>query len=62
MRTPTLIVWGRENLIVPLECGEMYRDAIAGARLETIAGVGHFADVEKPAELAKLVRDFAGAR
>jgi pimeloyl-ACP methyl ester carboxylesterase len=62
MRTPTLLVWGRENLIVPLECGEMYRDAIAGARLETIAGVGHFADVEKPAELAKLVRDFAGAR
>jgi pimeloyl-ACP methyl ester carboxylesterase len=60
--TPTLIVWGRENLIVPLECGELYRDAIAGARLETIAGAGHFPEVEKPAELAKLVRDFAGVR
>jgi pimeloyl-ACP methyl ester carboxylesterase len=61
VRTPALIVWGKENLIVPLECGELYRDAIAGARLETIAGAGHFPEVEKPADLAKLVRDFAGA-
>jgi pimeloyl-ACP methyl ester carboxylesterase len=62
VRTPTLIVWGKENQIVPLECGELYRDAIAGARLETIAGAGHFVEVEKPAELAKLVRDFIGGR
>jgi pimeloyl-ACP methyl ester carboxylesterase len=61
-RTPTLIVWGKENQIVPFECGELYRDAIVGARLATIAGAGHFAEVEKPAELAKLVRDFAGGR
>jgi pimeloyl-ACP methyl ester carboxylesterase len=59
MRTPTLIVWGREDRIAPLECGELYRDAIVGARLETIGGAGHFVEVEKPAELAKLVRDFA---
>jgi pimeloyl-ACP methyl ester carboxylesterase len=62
VRTPALIVWGRENQIVPLECGELYRDAIAGARLETIASAGHFVEVEKPAELARMVRDFAGGR
>lgn len=60
VRTPTLIVWGEENRIAPPVCGEQYRDAIPGARLETIAGAGHFAEVEKPAELAKLIRDFAG--
>ncbi|MGH8014207.1 MAG: alpha/beta fold hydrolase [Candidatus Binataceae bacterium] len=60
MRTPTLIVWGAENQIVPPVCGEQYRDAISGSRLETIAGAGHFTEVEKPNELARLIRDFAG--
>jgi pimeloyl-ACP methyl ester carboxylesterase len=57
--TPTLIVWGMQNRIVPRICGEQYRDAIAGARLETMPGAGHFLEVEKPGELAKMVRDFA---
>jgi pimeloyl-ACP methyl ester carboxylesterase len=55
---PTLIVWGKQDRIVPSVCGEQYRDLIPGARLETIAGGGHFVEAEKPAELAKLVRDF----
>ena len=56
---PTLIIWGAQNRIVPPICGEQYHEAIAGARLETISGAGHFLEVEKPAELAKLVREFA---
>jgi pimeloyl-ACP methyl ester carboxylesterase len=58
---PTLIVWGAQNRIVPPICGEQYREAIAGARLEKIAGTGHFLEVEKPAELAQLVREFAAS-
>jgi len=57
--TPTLIVWGAQNRIVPLICGEQYRDSIAGAKLETISSAGHFLEMEKPAELAKMVKDFA---
>jgi len=56
---PTLIVWGGRNRIVPPACGEQYRDSIANARLESISGAGHFIEVEKPAELARLVKDFA---
>ncbi|MBV8770719.1 MAG: alpha/beta hydrolase [Deltaproteobacteria bacterium] len=56
--TPTLIVWGAQNRIVPRICGEQYRDEIGGARLEIIPGAGHFLEVEKPAELARMVRDF----
>jgi pimeloyl-ACP methyl ester carboxylesterase len=56
---PVLIVWGMQNRIVPRICGEQYRDAVAGARLETIADAGHFLDVEKPVELAKIIEDFA---
>ena len=58
VRTPSLIVWGMQNRIVPRVCGEQYREAIAGARLATIAGAGHFLEVEKPAELAQMVVDF----
>jgi len=55
---PTLIVWGGEDRIVPPVCGEQYRDAIPGARLEVIAHCGHFIEVERAAELARLVRGF----
>ena len=58
VRTPTLIVWGAQNRIVPRVCGEQFRDAIRGAKLEMVAGAGHFLEMEKPGELAKLVRDF----
>jgi pimeloyl-ACP methyl ester carboxylesterase len=56
--TPTLIVWGAQNRIVPRICGEQYRDAIRGAKLELIPGAGHFLEMEKPAELAQMVKDF----
>ncbi len=55
---PALIVWGREDQIVPLECGERYRAALANARLEVLEDCGHFVDMEKPAELAALVTTF----
>ncbi|MBV8361732.1 MAG: alpha/beta hydrolase [Deltaproteobacteria bacterium] len=58
---PTLIIWGGRNRIVPPICGEQYREAIPNARLETISGAGHFLEVEKPAELAKLVSEFAAS-
>jgi pimeloyl-ACP methyl ester carboxylesterase len=56
--TPTLVVWGRKDRIVPLECGERYVKALPQARLEVIEGAGHFVEMEKPDELAKLVGGF----
>ena len=61
LATPTLVVWGRHDRIVPLECGERYVKALAGARLEVIEGAGHFIDMEKPRELAQLVSGFLSA-
>jgi pimeloyl-ACP methyl ester carboxylesterase len=55
---PTLVVWGREDSIVPLECGERYVKALPNARLEVINQAGHFLEMEKPDELAKLVGGF----
>ena len=59
MKTPTLVVWGREDRIVPLECGERYAKALPHARLVVIESAGHLVDMERPAELARPVIDFA---
>jgi pimeloyl-ACP methyl ester carboxylesterase len=56
--TPALVVWGRDDRIVPLECGERYAKALPRARREIVAGAGHLVDLEKPDELARLVIDF----
>jgi pimeloyl-ACP methyl ester carboxylesterase len=56
--TPTLIVWGRDDRIVPLECGERYAKTLPHARLEIVDGAGHFLDMERPDELASLVTRF----
>ena len=56
--TPTLVVWGREDQVVPRECGERYVKALRNARLEVVEGAGHFVDMEKPEELARLIGGF----
>jgi pimeloyl-ACP methyl ester carboxylesterase len=56
--TPTLVVWGREDRIVPIECGERFAKALPRARLEVIERAGHFVDMERPDELARLVTGF----
>ena len=61
VRTPTLIVWGAEDRIIPVECGRLFEQAIPGARLEVIEGCGHWPHYERPAELAETVLKFLGA-
>jgi pimeloyl-ACP methyl ester carboxylesterase len=58
LRTPALVVWGREDRIVPLECAERYQRAIPGARLAVIERCGHLPHLERPRELAAQVLDF----
>ena len=55
---PTLVVWGREDRLVPLVYGERYRDRIPGAGLEILPRCGHLPAIERPAELAAVALDF----
>jgi pimeloyl-ACP methyl ester carboxylesterase len=57
---PTLIVWGREDRIVPVECGEQYRRLLPDARLHVFERCGHVPPIEQPDAYAKLVSDFLG--
>jgi pimeloyl-ACP methyl ester carboxylesterase len=37
---PTLILWGRDDKLIPAAYGAAYRDLIPGARLQTLEGCG----------------------
>ncbi len=58
-RTPALIVWGRGDKVVPLECGEAYARALPRSRLAVVERSGHFVDMEQPEALAGLITEFA---
>jgi len=57
---PALVVWGREDGVVPLECGQVWADALPNAKLRILDQCGHAVDLEKPQDLAKEVLAFAG--
>ena len=59
--TPTLIVWGKQDAIIPLECGEIYQQALPNAQLEVIDRCGHSPQVEKPQEFNKVVTEIGRA-
>jgi pimeloyl-ACP methyl ester carboxylesterase len=61
VRTPALVVWGAEDRIVPRSTGDAYKAALRDARLTVLPGAGHYVEMEKPDELAKLVTDFVQA-
>lgn len=55
---PTLIVWGREDRIIPLKHGIQGQEQIRGARLYIFDACGHIPNLEKPAEFNRIVLDF----
>src|SRR5262249_20814089 len=57
---PTLIVWGREDRIVPVACGEQYRRPLPDSRLVVLDDCGHLPPFEQPDRFARLVLDFLG--
>jgi pimeloyl-ACP methyl ester carboxylesterase len=59
VKAPTLVVWGAEDRIVPLSCGERYARSIPNARLAVIEAAGHAVAMERPTELAQLIEEHA---
>ena len=57
---PSLIIWGRNDAVVPPSAGEVYNLSIAGSRLVTLENCGHRSDIEKTPELAGHLREFFG--
>ena len=58
VRTPTLVVWGDDDKVVPKSAGERYAVLLPQARFETVRSAGHCVEMERPGELARLVSGF----
>lgn len=57
---PTLVVWGRQDGLIPLAHGERYAARIPGAQLTVIDKCGHLPAIEQPDALATLLIEFLG--
>jgi pimeloyl-ACP methyl ester carboxylesterase len=55
---PSLIVWGGADPVIPVAHGRAAHRAMPGSRLEVLEGVGHFPQLERPFEFARLLAEF----
>lgn len=58
VRTPTLVVWGRDDAIIPLEACRRWTRAIPGATSRVLDRCGHLPEMERPDEFVEIVREF----
>jgi pimeloyl-ACP methyl ester carboxylesterase len=55
---PTLLVWGRNDRIVPFACHRPWCEAIPRAELFALDRTGHALHIERAAEIAGRMQDF----
>lgn len=60
-RVPVLLAWGTEDRVFPPSHAERLAADLPGATLRPIPGASTFVAEDRPAELADLIREFAGA-
>ncbi len=58
---PIMAIWGDSDAIIPVEHAYAAQQARPDIRLEVLTGVGHFPQVERPAEVIELIEDFLAA-
>lgn len=58
IRQPTLIVWGREDEVIPLRVGESLLETMPDARLHAIEECGHLPMEERAQEFGAALREF----
>lgn len=59
IQAPTLIVWGKQDRVVPVQQAFVARKKIPNARLHLFDRCGHTPQLEYPAQFNALVREFA---
>ena len=58
---PTLLVAGRQDRVTPPELLEEMHGLIPDSRLETLPACGHYAALERPRAVTKLLREWLEA-
>ena len=60
IRAPTLLLWGEQDAMIPFSNAADYTQAIAGATLVALPGLGHLPHEEDPARSLLPLRAFLG--
>jgi pimeloyl-ACP methyl ester carboxylesterase len=60
IKVPTLVVWGKQDKLLPIASGERYAAGIAGAKLVSFEKCGHVPPIEKTEEFLAAVVAFLG--
>jgi len=55
---PCLIIWGREDKVVPLENARNFKRDLQNSELVILPQCGHIPQEEEPQETSRLIRDF----
>ncbi|CAA9384652.1 MAG: hypothetical protein AVDCRST_MAG74-613 [uncultured Pyrinomonadaceae bacterium] len=55
---PTLLIWGENDSVVPVQNGECLYDAMLNSRLVVLQNCGHLPQEEKPEKFVELVTEF----
>jgi pimeloyl-ACP methyl ester carboxylesterase len=58
---PTLVIHGAQDTLAPRAISEAYAEEIPDVRLVDVEGAAHLVTLEKPAEVAQLVREFVAS-
>lgn len=58
IRAPTLVIAGSADLLTPPKYARFLAEHIPDARCEILEGAGHMVMLERPAEVARAVREF----
>jgi pimeloyl-ACP methyl ester carboxylesterase len=58
IKVPTLIIWGREDSLIPLDVAERFNKGIPGSKLVVIEQAGHLPQIEQPAAFVTAVKGF----
>ncbi len=58
VKTPTLVIWGRNDRFIPVDYAEAYHRLIAHSRLVILDDTGHMPMFEKLLEWCEAIRDF----
>ncbi len=58
IKSPTLIVWGKEDRVVPVKQAYRFYQGIDNSTLKIITGVGHSPQLERPEDLTDFLLEF----
>jgi pimeloyl-ACP methyl ester carboxylesterase len=62
VRCKTLIVWGCQDLLLPVSHAHVFKERIQGATLKLFEGCGHAPQIERSEEFNRLLESFIQSR